>query len=114
MAFKDILAADMAVFINSDEFGETVTYTPSGGTGASISAVVIREEYTKDYIGSELHLMKRARATISAADISTPDPDGDEMTFDGATWTVESFNPVGQNTAYRITVTSHEILSRDA
>ena len=65
MTFKDILAADLAVFINSDEFGETVTYTPYGGTGASVSAVVIREEYTKDYIGSEIHLMKRGSQRLT-------------------------------------------------
>jgi len=38
----DILADDAAYMTDTDEFGETVTYTPAGGSGVEYSAVVHR------------------------------------------------------------------------
>lgn len=43
MSFKDNLSSDMAVFLNSDEFGESITYTPHGGSPISIVALIDRD-----------------------------------------------------------------------
>lgn len=42
MSFRTQLAADLAVMLNSAEFGETVTYTPFNGVARTIAAVVDR------------------------------------------------------------------------
>ena len=45
MTLADQVATDVAnVFINMDEFAETITYTPTGEAGASVTAVVERQE----------------------------------------------------------------------
>jgi hypothetical protein len=41
--FQDMLAADAAIFVNADEFGEAVVYVPRNGATRSISAQVQRE-----------------------------------------------------------------------
>lgn len=42
MTLATQIAADVAdVFLNSDDFGETVSYTPVGGSARSIVAVVV-------------------------------------------------------------------------
>ena len=35
-------ATDRAVFVHADDFGESVTYTPSGGAASTISALIDR------------------------------------------------------------------------
>lgn len=43
MSFKDQVAIDLRQNIfNTDEFAETIVYTPKGGVGKSIKAVVTR------------------------------------------------------------------------
>jgi hypothetical protein len=43
MSFQDLMASDMDdVFLNSSEFAEEITYTPNGGTAATVTAIVTR------------------------------------------------------------------------
>ncbi len=44
MSFKDQIAVDAKVFLNSDEFAEEITYTPAGGAPKEIKAVILRYE----------------------------------------------------------------------
>lgn len=49
MTFKSQLDDDAVnVFLNSDEFAESITYTPSGGSPKTIKAVVSRERVDPD------------------------------------------------------------------
>ena len=44
MSFKDQIKKDaLNVFLNPDEFAETVTYTKDGGTVKSITALIVRK-----------------------------------------------------------------------
>lgn len=44
MSLKSQLSADaLSVFLNINEFGETIVYTPKGESGKSISAIIDRE-----------------------------------------------------------------------
>ncbi|MFA5316198.1 MAG: hypothetical protein WC369_02100 [Dehalococcoidales bacterium] len=44
MSFKDAIKEDAtAVFLNTNEFAETIVYTPKNGVGKSIKAIVDRE-----------------------------------------------------------------------
>jgi hypothetical protein len=42
VTFQENLTADLAVLLNTDEFAESVTYTPSGGSAKTINALVDR------------------------------------------------------------------------
>ena len=42
MSFKDNLKADARTFLNTDEFAESLTYIPHGGTAKVIKAVITR------------------------------------------------------------------------
>lgn len=61
-AFTDQLKADAdAVFLNADEFGETITYTPANGAPVSISAIVTKSQLLKDsatprQLATEIHV----------------------------------------------------------
>ncbi len=44
---REQLAIDSEVFVNSDELGENVVYTPSGESAVTILATVIREAAEK-------------------------------------------------------------------
>lgn len=48
---KEQMAADAPIFLNSEEFGEEVTYTPKGGVGRPLS-MVIAEATTR--VGGEV------------------------------------------------------------
>jgi hypothetical protein len=42
MSLQTDMAGDMAEMVHTDVFGETITYTPSGGSAKSIAALVDR------------------------------------------------------------------------
>lgn len=49
MTLKSQIAADVTgVFLNTDEFAESATYTPSGGSSRSITIVVVEQKTTED------------------------------------------------------------------
>jgi len=49
MAFKDQMAADAAnIFLNTDEFAESISYTPYGGAAKTIKAIVTRNRISPD------------------------------------------------------------------
>lgn len=118
MSFAEQLAADMAAFINLDEFAETIEYTAYGEDPVTISAVVMREPYIKQQIGTDTYLVKAASLLIQASDLpAEPNPDGDFATFDDDAndeplkWETDQFKPVGASIAYKIHVTRKELIS---
>lgn len=89
MTFAENLADDVTnVFLNTTEFAETISYTPSGGQAADISAQVLREDIEPDY-GDDGRVRRRsARVFISTADVASPG-EQDTLVFDSLTWAVE-------------------------
>jgi hypothetical protein len=76
------LAADLATFFDTDEFAKTITYTPSGGAGVSISA--IREEMDPS-IMSEAPPGDSMTLLVKSADVTNPQR-GDAFTIDSEIW----------------------------
>ena len=82
MTLKTDTISDLATFFNTDEFAETITYTPSGGTAISITA--IREEMDPSII-SEAPPGDSITLLVKSADVSNPQR-GDSFTIDSETW----------------------------
>ena len=92
MTFKTQMATDAAgVFLSTSEFAETVTYTPSGGSGRSISAVVDRTQYVSqvgaDGATDERHAMLYASTDATSGVGTSPGLD-DTITIGSDTWHV--------------------------
>jgi len=78
------MAADISnVFLNTNDFAETITYTASGEGAASISAVVKYENDEADP-GSTA---KKAILRVKQSDISEPTY-RDSVVIDSKTWVV--------------------------
>lgn len=86
MTLKDQIAADLtAVFFNSDEFGESATYTSSGGVAKTITICFGDEDLaaqTPAPPGDTMIIM------VQYTDALTPRK-GDTFTIDGVTWNLD-------------------------
>ena len=69
-------------------FGETITYTPRGGSGSSITAVVNRDAIEDVLDDRGDHTIKTVLVTISQADVAAPAVD-DSITVDSVTYAVK-------------------------
>jgi len=60
------------VFLNTDHFAETVTYTPYGGSGSSIDAVVMRDPVEAQDALDGSWEAGGARVLVNEDDVSQP------------------------------------------
>lgn len=83
MTFKTQLAADLNnVFFNTDEFAESITYTPAGGTAKTITAICNVEDpasQTPAPPGDSMIILARS------SEVTAPGR-GDTYTIDTVTW----------------------------
>jgi hypothetical protein len=84
-AFTDQLDADVTAFLNPDEFGQAVTYTPFGGSPVSTVVVTAMGE---DLEEGPTSIRAAARLFVSVADVPSP-AYKDTVLIDGETWTVQ-------------------------
>ena len=92
MTFKEQLTTDLSVFFNTDEFAETITYTPSGGSPVSIPAIINRDAPLQEpYIRGENTAI--SEIMVKTSDVSNPQY-GDTFTFDSETWGFDPENGV--------------------
>lgn len=96
-----------------DGMAEDVTYNPSGGTPVEVDAIIDRHDYLQDRTNNGMYLRKSADLYISAEDISTPEPDGDTVTFDSLEWGVTGFTNFDE-TVYKISVIRGELINKKA
>lgn len=86
MTFKTQLTDDLKnVFLNTDEFAESATYTPAGGTAKTIS-VIIDEGSGEGYMGADA-LDHAAIMRIMVSDISEVVA-GDQVTCGSDIWEI--------------------------
>lgn len=119
MTFSEQLQSDMsAVFINTDEFAETLIYKGYGEENVTISGVVVRGEYIKQQESYENYLLKSAVIVVQASDLlAEPNPDGDKVYLDSdldVAWDVDNYRPIGAGIGYRIAISRRELLSAEA
>lgn len=77
MTFKTRVASDVKdVFLNADEFAETITYTPHGGAAQTINAIVIRDPAEPDEggLGGQEYSLY-ADVTIATEDVASAGTD---------------------------------------
>ena len=85
MTLKDQIPVDFAATVlNVNEFGQVVTYTPSGGSGSSINALVIRDApFQEPYVRGDN--FATCQIVVAAADVPTPQH-GDQYNFNSEDW----------------------------
>ncbi len=72
-----------------DQFGETVSYTPVGGSASDITARIIRDAFEREDSEDGLRTSWRARVVVKTADVASPQ-EGDVLTFHSLTWKVDA------------------------
>lgn len=85
--------ADDRSFMLAD-FGETLTYTPSGGTASSIIGIFDNSYEAVDVGGSFAAAMQQPRVLVRSADVSGI-AEGDTIVRSGATYIVRVVMPDG-------------------
>ena len=92
MTLKTQLTTDLPVFYNTDEFAETVSYTPIGGAAVDISAIVTREgAHQEPYVRGPSTAI--GSVMVKKSDVSNPQH-GDTYVFDSQTWEHDPENGV--------------------
>jgi len=91
MTLKTQIAADLnTVFFNTDDFADTVTYTPVSGTGKTIKAIIdygVPDESGlagMDAVNTDAELWLQADATNGIASVAV----NDAVTIGSETWRV--------------------------
>lgn len=90
MTLKSQLTDDLSTFFNTDEFAETVSYTPIGGLATDITAIPERgNPFQEPYVRGEE--TATCEITVMRSEVSNPQY-GDIFTF--ASSEVWEFDPV--------------------
>jgi len=88
--FQDNMKSDLDdVILNTDELAEEVTYTPYGGSDATVTVVWDDTGVEERYIKDNLRKVAVAVVEISKTDAASPDT-RDKFTRGGATWAVNA------------------------
>ncbi len=84
-------AADRAVFLSTDDFGISATYTPASGSAVSLSGLFDSGYEEVDLPGAiDVSLaLSRSRLVVRTADLPSGAADGDEVTVSGTDYTVK-------------------------
>lgn len=80
-------ATDRAVFVDVDDFGTAATYTPSGGSAATVNGIFDNEFIEVDAGGGVGVALNQPRFHCRTADVSSA-AEGDAITIGGVAHTV--------------------------
>lgn len=87
MTLKTQMTTDLSVFFDSDEFAESVTYTPTGGEATTITAIVVQDmPFQEPYVRGEMTAV--CDLIVQRSEVSNPQ-EGDAFTFGGETWRLD-------------------------
>jgi len=91
VSLADQIAADVSkVFLNTNDFGKSITYTPQGGSPKTIGAIVTEGQESEFYNGTEVHDYDVTEILIACVDdvsghqaplVSGRDGAGDQITM---------------------------------
>jgi hypothetical protein len=94
-------STELSVFFNTDEFAESVTYTPSGGAGTTIKAIIdygSGENYRgADALHTEGVMLIQANATYGVETVAV----GDTVTIDTESWRVVDAEKIDDGLIWR-------------
>jgi len=98
----DILTDLDDVFFDSDEFAESVTYTPKGGAASTITAIVIKDSpFQEPYVRGEE--TARCEIEVKASDVASPQY-GDTFTIDSVVWEFDPSRGVIRDDGYTLLI----------
>lgn len=80
-------ATELAVFFDADDFGVAATYTPSGGSPATVNGIFDNEFFEVEAGGEIAVAMEQPRFTCRTSDVSTA-AEGDSITINSIAYTV--------------------------
>jgi len=82
MSLKTQIMADTSIYLNINEFGEVVVFTPKGGVAVNITMVIVRgADLTDDEEGPGV--LDGALGYIGMADVDAVNAYGDTVTATG-------------------------------
>ena len=81
-------ADDRAIFFSVDDFGVAATYTPSGGSAATINGIFDHEYFAADAGGSVVVAIEQPRFLCRTADVVSA-AEGDALTVNATNYTVK-------------------------
>ncbi len=106
MTLKDQIASDVGtVFLNTDEFAETVTYNPDGESPVDISAVFRYQGIEEQYVRQGEQAYGLGTVACNPTDVTAPSLD-DTFTIDSIIWAVRSI-------LYKEPFVTFEVVTRD-
>ena len=76
------------------QFGQTVTYTPAGGEGTSISAVWYADRTLPNFYIDSQQDVETGVLVASPADVTSPNINGDTVIIGGTTYAVVELGKV--------------------
>jgi len=79
---------DLAVFLSVDDFGVAATYTPSGGSAATVNGIFDHEYFAADAGGSVAVAIEQPRFLCRTADVSSA-AEGDALTVNATNYTIK-------------------------
>jgi len=80
-------AADRAIFLDADVFGEEITYTPTGGSASTIEGIFDNETQLEDVGGEVEFVVGRPRIMVRESD--TPNAKaGDSVVINSVSYEV--------------------------
>ncbi len=85
---RDMLASDIQeTLLNTSDLAQTITYTPAGGAGVEISALLSVGRPGLGEMEDSEHGHQEMTVTIAIADVANP-AEGDTLTIDTYAWSV--------------------------
>ena len=81
-----------SVFFNTDDFGESATYTPQGGSASTISGILDKESDDIESGGEVGVVYSITTFTCRTTDVSSASF-GDSLAVGGTTYTVRKVEP---------------------
>ena len=85
---------DGSIFLNTDDFGQTATYTPQGGSASTINGILDKESEDIEGGGEIGVIYSVTTFTCRTADVSSA-AFGDSLATGGTTYTVRKVEPDG-------------------
>ena len=80
-------AADRAIFLDVDDFGSAATYTPNGGSAATVNGIFDNDFVEVDAGGGVGIALQQPRFVCRTADVSTAS-EGDAIIISAVNYTI--------------------------
>lgn len=90
-------AVERAIFFNTDDFGVSAVYTPSGGSSVNINGIFDNEFYEADAGGSVTVAIEQPRFACATSDVASA-LEGDAIVISGVSYIIRVVQDDGTGT----------------